>query len=285
MGELLIRQPARRVIARPTPAAEMHFVVRHRRVERVVFFALFHPLRVLPFVLRQVDDLRGGFRGTLCPEAVGIALLAREVAVFHTVFVERAVFESRAEEFPEAAGNVLPHRVTTVVPIVELADDADARRVRSPDGEVDAADAVHFAQLRAELVVALPMSSFAEQVQVVLGKRRRECVGVVHHGAFASFVSRQQSIGGRRSRLVQRADCFVQPGRMDASHRSVWAPLGIVDDPSLGRIRQEGPHRESAATFGFDDMGTEQLVRILKLSANQARDRFERRLRAHGVSF
>ena len=52
--------------------------------------------------------------------------------------------------------------------------------VGGPDGEVHAGDAVDGPQVGAELLVALPVRAFAEQVQVVVGQQRREGVGIVH---------------------------------------------------------------------------------------------------------
>ena len=42
------------------------------------------------------------------------------------------------EQFPDAAGNVLAHRMPPRVPAIEFPDHADGRRVGSPDGEVRA---------------------------------------------------------------------------------------------------------------------------------------------------
>ena len=74
------------------------------------------------------------------------------------------------------------------IPIVEIADDADALCVGRPDGEVDAFHAADVAQMGAELGVALPVRAFAEQVQIVLGEQRREGVGIVHCGLLAALV-------------------------------------------------------------------------------------------------
>ena len=58
------------------------------------------------------------------------------------VLVERPGAQPRHEQFPDAAGNVLAHRVAAAVPVVEVADDADAGGIGRPDGEVHAVDAV-----------------------------------------------------------------------------------------------------------------------------------------------
>ena len=54
------------------------------------------------------------------------------------------------EDLPHAAFEAHAHRVASPVPVVEVADDADAPRVRGPDGEGHAGDAVDRARVRAE---------------------------------------------------------------------------------------------------------------------------------------
>ena len=60
------------------------------------------------------------------------------------------------------------------VPMVEIADDADALRIRRPDGEAGAGHAVNHAQLRAELLVNFPFVALAEQKQIRFAERRQK---------------------------------------------------------------------------------------------------------------
>ena len=173
-GQLAVAQPAARVARIAPPTAEVHFVDRHRRVERVVLAAAWRSTRrrSTGSVSRSVTMLavRGG---TSAAKPYGIALLDDvPAAVLDRELVVRALADAGDEQFPHAAGDVLAHRVAAAIPDVEVADDADALGVRRPDGEVHAGDAVDRAQVRAEPLVAPPMRAFAEQVQVVVGQQR-----------------------------------------------------------------------------------------------------------------
>ena len=68
-------------------------------------------------------------------------------------------------------------RVSADAPEVEVADDADGRGVRRPDGEVDALLAVDGGEVGAEHVVEPDGAAFVEQVDVVVGQQRWFCRG------------------------------------------------------------------------------------------------------------
>ena len=128
--------------------------------------ALGHPLRVVPFVGVEVDDDGAGRRAQFGAEGVGIGFEGQQVAVGADdfKFVDGAFAEFRHEEFPDAGAAAGAHRMDAAVPMVEVADHADALRVGSPDGEVDAADARERDDVRTELVVGVVVAAFAHEV-------------------------------------------------------------------------------------------------------------------------
>ena len=71
------------------------------------------------------------------------------------------------------------HRHQAAVPAVEVADDPDAARVRRPDREAHAGDALVRARMRAEHVVQPLVRPLADEVQVDLAERRAEPIRVV----------------------------------------------------------------------------------------------------------
>ena len=73
------------------------------------------------------------------------------------VFVDRADRQFGHEDLPEAAVDALAHLAAAAVPVIEVADDRDARRVRRPNREEHAVDAFVTDELRAEPSVELPM--------------------------------------------------------------------------------------------------------------------------------
>ena len=93
----------------------------------------------------------------------------------------------------------LPHRVPAAVPVVEVADHADPLRVRGPDGEVDAAEALVRPDVGAQPLVIAVVRPFAEQVQVEVGQDRAELVGIDELPRCPSWFSTAQPIRERGS--------------------------------------------------------------------------------------
>ena len=164
------------------------------------------------------------------------------------VLVERAFAQPGDEQFPEAAGDVLAHRMAAAVPAVEVADDADAGGVGGPDGEIHAVDAVDRAKLRPQAVVALPVPAFVQQVQIVVGQQVRKGVRIVH--GQSSFPLRRRR--GARSAI---SPLLSGNGQMASNKPAGWirrigrAGVGVdrIDHPGLGRLRQKRPHRQRPA--------------------------------------
>ena len=145
------------------------------------------------------------------------------------------------------------------IPGVEIADDADALGIRRPDGEVHTFDAVDRARMGAELVVALPVLAFAEQVQIVIGQQRRESVGVVHCRLLAALVDDSEQVIRRIRCVGRRANGFVQTGRMNSPHR-LRRRCGPDESPrpaanragTPARPRPGGRHRHLVRSQNFE---------------------------------
>ena len=120
----------------------------------------------------------------LRPQRQRIGLQRQHVAV-HTpdlVFVERAGGETGKEELPHADAEVTTHRMPAAVPIVERAYDADAARIRRPDGEHDAGNVVDGCFVRAQTAIELEMTAFGDEMEVHRSQQRREAVWVLDLG-------------------------------------------------------------------------------------------------------
>ena len=126
----------------------------------------------------EIDHDRGRLRPHLGGEGDRIGLERQHVAVAadDLVFVLVAGARARHEDFPEAVA-AHPHGVAAAVPVVEVADDADAPRVRREHREGDAGDALEHHRVRAELVVELEVRAFAQQIEVELRQDRRKRCG------------------------------------------------------------------------------------------------------------
>lgn len=78
------------------------------------------------------------------------------------------------EEFPDARVLKLAHRVLAPVPVVEIADDTHAGGLRRPNGERHTFRSTVFGYMRAKLFVDLFVTTFAEEMQIDIAKRRGE---------------------------------------------------------------------------------------------------------------
>src|SRR5262245_8955755 len=70
------------------------------------------------------------------------------------------------EDLPHAGRHQLAHWVRAAVPPIEITDDADALRVRSPHGEVNAREAVNGQSPAAKLLPGPIVRPFREQMEV-----------------------------------------------------------------------------------------------------------------------
>jgi hypothetical protein len=125
------------------------------------------------------------------------------------------------------------------VPLVEIADDADAVGVRSPDGEAGPLDPVEFAKMGAQSLVVLEMGPFAEQMQVVVAQRGRQRVGIEQLVALATVVD--------HPKLVQDGFPLREPGFEESlGMQPLHGVFGAAfEHPRLQRTRHEQPHGDS----------------------------------------
>ena len=158
------------------PGAEVHLVDAHRLGVGVRRRAPLEPVGVVPLVRRLVHDGRVR-RGSLGQVRHRVGLLPPDaVATADVELVPRARADARDEQFPDAGRAQRPQRMRAAVPEVEVRGQADALRVRGPDGERRTGDgsgrAVVPADVGAEHGPQLLVPALADQVQVDLAERR-----------------------------------------------------------------------------------------------------------------
>jgi len=83
----------------------------------------------------------------------------------------------------------------SAIPIVEIADDADALGVRGPDGEACAGDAVDGAEMGAEFVVDAAFVAFAEQIEIGFAKSWQEGISIAGAMDLPRFVGNDEIVG------------------------------------------------------------------------------------------
>ncbi len=134
-------------------------------------------------------------------ERIGVQLDVA-VRVANLKFVMRALPHARNENFPHAGRAQQPHGMATPVPMVEVANDADALRIGRPDGEARAGHAVNHTQLRAELVVNFPLVALAEQIQIRLAQRGQKRIGIARAPLVALRIRDHKVVGINRIRQI-----------------------------------------------------------------------------------
>ena len=159
-------------IRRSLPAAQMHFVDRHRPAQPALLPGpRRHPVRVGPLVVFAVPHDRRGARRRLEVARERVGLQHRvSVGAEHFELVGGALLEPGNERFPVAGLLQHAHRMRATVPAVEVADDVDAAGVWRPHREVHAAHALVLDDARAQLLERLEVGALAEQVKVEVGQ-------------------------------------------------------------------------------------------------------------------
>ena len=100
---------------------------------------------------------------------VGIGFEKRSTpSLVNLEFVKDARGQIGNEQLPNSGTTQHAHLMNTPVPVVEVADDADAVGVGGPDGEVDTGDTVHGERVRTQLVEDPSVVAFTEQIEVVI---------------------------------------------------------------------------------------------------------------------
>ena len=155
----------------------------------------------------------------------------------------------------------------TPVPVVEIADDADALGVRRPDGETRAGNAVNHAQLRAELLVNFPLVALAEEEQIRFAQRRQKGKRVARAARVAGFIRDDEVVGINLVRRFGKSLEDVGFGNpLQFKRRFVLFVRGL--DLNFGGIGQHGADDEARAVA--QRLHSEKRVRRLVGQLDQA---------------
>lgn len=261
----------------------MQLVHGERRLVHGQFGAAGHPLLVAPHVVRLGDDRRGRGRDLgAAGHRVG-AQRVRSVGPGDVELVERALADTGQEQLPHTGRAERTHRIDRAVPVVEVPGDPHPLRVRRPDGEAGARDALVDHRVGAERAPQLLVPALADEMQVEIAERGQEAVRVprldlvgvrpvraVPHEqrvrrhlaprqqsgeeTVAVVVQRDAQVGaddrhGRRVR-AQRADDHAAPGGVGAED-TVRVVVRPAEQPvPVGvRERRRGLYDGAAGTF------------------------------------
>jgi hypothetical protein len=128
VGELTVAQPG-------PPGHQVHLVGAHRLEHRVLPRTLGHPLGVAPGV-GTLRDLGRGLRRYLGGERQRIRAVAHGVVgAVYPELVQSTDLKPGPEQLPDTRGPEHAQLRLVAVPVVELADQADALGIRRPHRE------------------------------------------------------------------------------------------------------------------------------------------------------
>ena len=131
------------------------------------------------------------------------------------------------------------------VPIVEIANHADALRVRRPDAETDAGRALDRAKMRAKLAVYVPVVALGVKMHVGLTEHAPERIRVALLPLLTRVALQAQQIRKLRGTLRQhRLEKSV--GMNFRSGKDLRA-VSRIDHAHRSAIRAEGAHRDAIA--------------------------------------
>src|SRR6267142_1329562 len=203
----------------------MDFVDGDRFLEPIGLGALGDPSGVIPFVGVQIGDHGAGLRAQFGAKSVRISFKRDHVSAGADdfVFVDGSFVQFGDKKLPNSRGAASAHRIYTAVPMIEIADDADAAAAGRPDREIDAAHAFESLNVCAELIVGVVVAALAHQVQIELAEEEWEGVSVELLEGCARGKAILNAIGGWRGAILLS---FGERGFKEA----VGPELGCFDD-------------------------------------------------------
>ena len=168
-------------LVHPRPGREVAFVYRHGTLAGVPGRALLHPAAVGPVEFLQAAEDRTGRRRALGLECDRVGAVRQELAVgtLHLELVARARRQFRNEQLPDPRGIPQPHGMGPPVPIIEIADEADAACRRRPHREEKTVDRADGPAMGAEHVVVGVAADVAGTRKTLVVQNRTEGVGIV----------------------------------------------------------------------------------------------------------
>src|SRR5258705_10142138 len=204
IAQFAIGEPAAAFFWDAAPGAEMDFVDGDGFLEPIRLGALGNPRGVIPLIGIQVGDDRTGLRAQLGAEGVGIGLERDHVSVGADdfVFVDGAFIQFGDKKLPNSGGAASAHRIYTAIPMIEIANYADAATAGRPDGEIDAAHTFESLNVCAELIVGVVVAAFAHQVQIEFAEEEWEGVSIELLEGCAGGEAILNAVGRRRGAIL-----------------------------------------------------------------------------------
>ena len=178
-------------------------------------------------------------------------------------FVMRSFVHAGEENFPNARGNELAHRVGAAVPVVEVPDHAHTLGGGRPHREMHAGHLVDHLHMGAEFFVDVVVRAFVEKIDIHLAEHRTERVGVALAPLGAFMIGEFERV--TRAGLESFDFPFEQPFLIETLQRLRFRLFAVENDLNLSGIRTkhapdpfsilfaDSQNAEGITVAGFDE--------------------------------
>src|SRR6476620_8799 len=145
----------------------MDFIDRHRQMHGLLMNTARHPRTISPVVI-QIPDNR------CCPwrmfvhDSNRICFISYVSVVLrdNMELVQRALAKTRQKSFPDAGISARSQPVRVSIPTVEISNDRNFTRVRSPHAKAGALLPIHRHSMCAKLLVDTVVAALVEQIEI-----------------------------------------------------------------------------------------------------------------------
>ena len=244
IGKFAIAQVAVALFRLALPRPQMNLVDGDRRIAVVMVSARPHPVPVLPCVFRGVGNDGPGLRGIFRFQRERIGLFRQPIAeaILQFILVDLAGMDARHENFPDAALEAAAHGMTPAIPAIEIANDTHLARVRGPNGEAGAGNAVDGHGMRTQLLEGAKVGALDQEMDVEFAEDGAEAVRVLDVEGIVAAVGKQpQAIA---ERLLPSGDW--------AGEKALLTDLRQIGD-NLAGCAVNNPHLAGLWQKGTDD--------------------------------
>src|SRR3990172_8326938 len=167
---------------------------------------------------------------------------------------------------------MVPHRVASAVPVIEVAHNADPPGVGSPDRKIHPRHALQFRRMGSELLIVAEVSALTHQVQIVLAQGRWKAIRVLDLQRLPLPVNYPNPI--RKQVTPPQEHRFEEAIRVQQRH---WlAVVGEIDGNNrcLSDSWEKDAHRHGGPGSDPDLMRAQYSERITVLSLHDGLDLF-----------
>ena len=249
------------VFFRTEPAAQMYFINAHRRFMYIIFLSGCHPFAVFPFIAFQRIQHGCCVGAQFGIQTVRVSFIhCITIKLYHMEFIAVAFLHAGNKDFPNAGFFQFTHRMSAVIPQVEIAHNADCFCIGCPYGEGCALCPLMGHQSAAHFFIDFIVSTCTEKVSVQIGEGRREGIRVITLPCVAGIIGIFQLITEPFFSIFD--DGFKKASLMHQFHGPFLALVCMVNDGNCSCAGQERTDCYHLFTVFFHFMHPQNGMRV-----------------------